>query len=167
MKKLIILLLVSGLYLFANAQSLVPEVLAGAGSFADANEINLQWTVGETAVDHYYNSSYTLTAGLVQFVKLNGNCDCEYTATIEIKGQAIEVVVYPNPASHKININLRPFVRSLKATLVDSMGKIINSVELANELTQLDTGGLPNGLYFLTVTDGWQYFLTEKINVIR
>jgi hypothetical protein len=69
------------------------------------------------------------------------------------KFPAIEV--YPNPASHSLNILLQTVPGSdTKLQLMDITGKIIQTVKLYRTSEVLDISSLSDGLYILNFTNG-------------
>ena len=69
--------------------------------------------------------------------------------------------VYPNPASEVININAS---KSLNATIsiVDLTGKVVKTSSMNGLTTAVNTSGLNNGIYYVTITDGTS-IATEKV----
>ncbi|MCX6226343.1 MAG: T9SS type A sorting domain-containing protein, partial [Bacteroidia bacterium] len=65
------------------------------------------------------------------------------------------IEVYPNPASHSLNILLQavPNANS-KLQLMDSTGKILQTVNLHKMSEVLNISSLSNGIYILNYTDG-------------
>jgi hypothetical protein len=65
------------------------------------------------------------------------------------------IEVYPNPASHSLNILLQTIPGSgTKLQLMDITGKIIQTVKLYKTSEVLDISSLSDGLYILNFTDG-------------
>ena len=72
-----------------------------------------------------------------------------------------DFTVYPNPASEVININAS---KSLNATIsiVDLTGKVVKTSSMNGLTTAVNTSGLNNGIYYVTITDGTS-IATEKV----
>ena len=79
--------------------------------------------------------------------------------------------VYPNPASNRITASFDlPIGKHAYLEVLDINGNTLNSKELTTEIgitkTQLNTTGLPNGVYFLTLQTEWERRIA-KFNIFR
>ena len=74
-----------------------------------------------------------------------------------------DVIVYPNPTSTFINIQLSS--RSSKGSLAISnlMGEVVLKSELNNRLTKLDVSGFSKGIYFVQITTNQNEKTNKKI----
>jgi hypothetical protein len=87
------------------------------------------------------------------------------SAESTVIGRLPEIVVFPNPASHFLNILLQTVPgASSKLQLMDITGKIIQTVKLFNTREVLDIRFLPAGVYLLNFIDGKS---SEKIKFIK
>ena len=76
-----------------------------------------------------------------------------------------DIAVYPNPASHALNVLLRMAPNaSSRLQLTDLQGKIIQTVKLSKMREVLDVSSLSNGIYILNYSDGTHF---EKIRFIK
>lgn len=76
-----------------------------------------------------------------------------------------DIAVYPNPASHSLNVLLRMAPNeSSRLQLTDLQGKIIQTVKLNKMREVLDVSSLSNGIYILNYTDGVHI---EKLKFIK
>ncbi len=75
------------------------------------------------------------------------------------------IEVYPNPASHSLNILLKsnPNPNS-KLQLMDLTGKILQTINLRKMSEVLNTSSLSTGIYILNYTDG---VFSEKIKFVK
>lgn len=84
----------------------------------------------------------------------------------ELAAAAEQLIVYPNPATDRINIrSTNKFSVSLEATLTDVTGKVLMSTKGSNTLS-LDCSQLARGIYFVRVTitaDGTKQAIVKKI----
>ncbi|MCC6372156.1 MAG: T9SS type A sorting domain-containing protein [Bacteroidia bacterium] len=85
------------------------------------------------------------------------------TGAKEFKGSVLNGVVYPNPAQHKISIELTEKVNHAVIKLSDVSGRLLKEIS-ANDFskTTLDVSDLPGGVYFVEVKSG-NYVLTQKV----
>ncbi len=80
---------------------------------------------------------------------LPGNQPCDQTVPIREHELVREIVVYPNPASHTLNVQMQGHNPGLE--LFDHTGRFIQAVD-PNGSTQI--GHLPIGVYFLRSSKG-------------
>ena len=73
------------------------------------------------------------------------------------------VLIYPNPASTIININIENFSNSETAiTMYDVTGRIVKNVSTTEKSLSIDRGDLRSGIYFVQVLIA-DKVLTKKI----
>ena len=65
----------------------------------------------------------------------------------------IEFNVYPNPASEVINISVNKVVEAI-VSVVDITGKVVKTSSLNGLSTTVNTAGLTNGVYYVTISNG-------------
>ena len=71
---------------------------------------------------------------------------------------SLPIVLYPNPASHYITIDLQKhFTQDLNYSLFDMKGRLLNRGTITERQQQLPTGNLPPAVYMLRVEN-----LTEQ-----
>jgi hypothetical protein len=69
--------------------------------------------------------------------------------------------VYPNPASDVININSSEILNAT-ISIVDLTGKVVKTASMNSLTTSVNTSGLNDGIYYVTITDGTS-IATEKV----
>ncbi len=75
------------------------------------------------------------------------------------------IEVYPNPASHSLNILLKSIPNpNSKLQLMDLTGKILQTINLHKMREVLNTSSLSTGIYILNYTDG---VFSEKIKFVK
>ena len=72
--------------------------------------------------------------------------------------------VYPNPASDEITVSSSLTEGTI--TLSDVAGKLVKTTSLSGLSTSLNTAGLNNGVYYVTVSNGTTTS-TEKVVIKR
>jgi hypothetical protein len=76
------------------------------------------------------------------------------------------IVVYPNPATDNININLGT-VNAAEISIIDLQGRQVSYTKHSgNQLVTLPVGALPNGLYLVRIQSD-NGTVTEKISINR
>jgi hypothetical protein len=161
MKSIIFSLFLAGAGLFhqARAQSVSPEVIAGAGQHSTTPNAQVSWTVGEMATATLSSSSEQLTQGFHQ-TRLVVTAVEEELATLEIQ-------VFPNPTSDVLYVRTES-ARTLDIQLIDMSGKVL-AEQLHEQQVQsmLDLNMLSQGNYILQARDREsQAFRRFKIQVI-
>lgn len=147
MKKNLKLLLL--FYLFGmgfsklNAQS----VVSSAGGNFNNDKANIQWTLGENAVETVRKNDIALTQGYNQ-------------PTIEVKALStndksdFNCNVYPNPTNDYLVIDLKnKDVANTSFELLNPDGKRILQNELSQTLNYLSLKNIPAGYYLLKIHD--------------
>jgi len=68
--------------------------------------------------------------------------------------------IYPNPSSSMVTLKF-PYAIDFKLVLTDAAGRLILEQPF-NRSASIDLSGMPKGIYFLTLHNGWRTF-TQKI----
>jgi len=90
------------------------------------------------------------------------------TNSSDIAGDRIEAIVYPNPVSDYLNIDLKGEVHNVQLEVVSATGEIVlQSIQSDSNRLTLPTYDFPQGIYFLTLTsnDGLQQFSSRFIKI--
>jgi hypothetical protein len=150
MKKIYVILIFMLSALSARSQ-VKQEVIASAGGYNTATGISLSWTLGETIVP-----AFTSADGSVKIV--NGfQQQLIVTAVEENIDIAVEVKIYPNPASDMLNIGFESAVESeIGITILDSHGRPVRSDRIEPNMIekQINLQDLPAGIYYLRLIKG-------------
>ncbi|HZV70095.1 MAG TPA: T9SS type A sorting domain-containing protein [Saprospiraceae bacterium] len=132
--------------LFTAVEAKSQFVLGATGGEGNVGNININYTVGETAITTISNDSSTLTQGFhqPQFV---------FTSVNEsfLLG---EVIIYPNPTKSIlfVQFNDKDF-SDLNISIHSSAGREILNTKVITSIWQTDLSILPDGFYVVTVTD--------------
>jgi hypothetical protein len=84
------------------------------------------------------------------------------TATQNFLANNEVVLAYPNPATDKINIDLKNYAYS-HGSIVDMLGKTISSFDLSTGAASISVAELENGVYFIRLVDA----ANNNVEVIR
>lgn len=127
---------------YTNAQSLEREVASTAGGYLSNSTFSLEYTMGETVVGEFTNSSVVLNQGFNQGT----------SSTVGITGLALSLnlKLYPNPASQALNVESD---EAVSGSVINVLGQTQMEVSIAAGNSQLDVSGLAPGVYFLTLKD--------------
>lgn len=93
--------------------------------------------------------AYQTTKNAWYAVGVGPKDNCKYTASINTF-EKDEIVVYPNPASNLINIDL-PYQTKNPITIVDLTGHIVQSLNSNNKHIKVDVSMLSKGVYFVNI----------------
>lgn len=150
MKKLILLCLILITSFTLKAQSLSNQVVACFGNFTSAGNYSLSSTMGELMSQTYNQSNYYLTQGFQQ-------PDFQLVGVQEFQYDWLELQVYPNPTSDKINLIIYSQKSETFFILITGiLGQNIISTRTIklNNTSKIVTFNLDNlnqGIYFLNV----------------
>ena len=150
-KYLFILFFITGGAITAVAQSLTPTVLSSSGGFESSGGTSLSWTTGEVMIQTFSEGSAMLTQGFHQ-----GNITVS-TAVDEMSKSAMDVQIYPNPVSERLNVEFKNMVdQTVQVRLVDLTGKTILTREFSNpsNTQRLNLNPVNSGTYMLEVNAG-------------
>lgn len=147
---LLTLAIVSSLSSFSQEKN--QSVIASAGDISRGNNVILEWTVGEPAVETLSNESAMYTQGfhqpLLQVQKMSSDKD--------LAGLKNIVRVYPNPSIATINVQfIKASVTPLIVSLVDMSGKVLfnNNLPANSTMLKINVSRLSQGAYILHITD--------------
>jgi len=158
MKKLYILLFFSMLSMFAMGQSGIVPV----GGDAQSASGSVSYTVGQVVTQTATNSngSISVAEGVQQPYEIQAVGVNPYPQI------TLSAVVYPNPTENMAQLMLNGFeipVGGLQAHLFDSKGKLLQLIQVTEDLTTFQIGQYATGTYYLELRDGKQSLKTFKV----
>jgi hypothetical protein len=62
------------------------------------------------------------------------------------------VTLYPNPAKEFVDVRVDGDINVIGMEVYDVYGKLINTVNVIDNMTHINVSGLANGMYFVRVT---------------
>lgn len=141
----------------AFAQSAIVPV----GGDAQNNNGSVSYTVGQIAVQTSENSNgVTVGEGVQQPYEI-------LTVGVDDYPQIVlDAVVYPNPTENIAQLHLNGFeipVDGLRANLYDGNGKMLQNLNVTEELTAFQIGQYATGIYYLELRDGVRVLKTFKV----
>ena len=147
------------LLIFISLCSSAQEVISTQGeSFSNAS-ISLDWTIGETVVETFSDSSYQLTQGFHQPQLI-------ITAIEDIK-DAFSIKIFPNPTKAFIHLNLERPEDHFVYQLYDINGKLLKENVINDSQVIIQMGEFSSGSYFLVVKHKKEKLGTYKIQKIN
>jgi len=143
----------------AKAQYISSSLLSSGGDLFKANNIQMEWTLGDLATETYKNGSY-VTQGFLQGspVLVVGQKEVNFTSTTP------NILAYPNPFNSGFNLeilNTKP-TDNLTITVYDMLGKMVLNINNANALEYINMEHLAASVYLINV-----FIDNEKIGTIK
>ena len=152
-----------------TATAIHNESIELAWDNANVNGWNVQWRVGTGtwASAHTTTNSYTITGltGLTTYeIQVQADCgdgnlsDWSNSITATTTNVGIEnftdlkVTLFPNPAREYVDIRIDGNANVTAMEVFDVYGKLINTVNVIDNLTRINVNGLADGMYFVRVT---------------
>ncbi|MBO7494618.1 MAG: T9SS type A sorting domain-containing protein [Bacteroidales bacterium] len=139
------------------AQSAIVPV----GGDAQSNSGSVSYTLGQIAVQTVNNSSgISVAEGVQQPYEI-------LTVGVDDYPQiTLNAVVYPNPTENLAQLQLNGFdipAGGLRAILYDGSGKMLQTLNVSENLSQFQIGHYATGTYYLELRDGKRVLKTFKV----
>lgn len=161
MKKYLIILLTGiGSTLCLYSQSLSPTVVASGGGYYTGANGSVSYTLGELAIETYAADSTCLTQGFQQ----------SYTITVLVENPVanMDIIVYPVPTSHFLNITFQANADiNHIATLFDMNGNQIIRQDVHSTTIKMDLQHIPPAGYVLQITRRNGMFVKSFMVIIQ
>ncbi|HTL80840.1 MAG TPA: T9SS type A sorting domain-containing protein [Bacteroidia bacterium] len=94
--------------------------------------------------------------------------DLDTTLTVNEEFAANGFSVYPDPANTMITLDLQKYPNgTMHYHIFDVTGKLIESDVITSSSAQLNVSDLPQGIYFITLTNGSGYTATSRFIISR
>ena len=139
---------VANIFLFCCCTSvaLAQEVISTQGD-SFANElVQLDFTLGELAIDNYAATAVSITQGFHQSYVL------EIPTAIKPTASEPKILIYPNPASNFLRLTMNDY-QGATCLLHDLSGKLISQTKLNGSTTVLDISNLSDGAFRISILD--------------
>ncbi|MBN2480759.1 MAG: T9SS type A sorting domain-containing protein [Bacteroidales bacterium] len=135
------------------------ETVAVSGGSVTGSGGTVSYTVGQVAYSANTSTTGTITQGVQQPYEI-----FIVTSMEENEGIRLEMVVYPNPASHYVKLKIEDYKpENLTYQLYDVNGSLLQNGEIINNETVIPTGDLVPAEYYLKVTDSHNELIIFKI----
>jgi hypothetical protein len=129
--------------------------LAVVGSYGDGGATNDLVAASSGASEPQTSFYFDYTDNTWYYTTSNVMVRMNFDPSLSVNTLAKEngLLVYPNPAQEVITIQLKEEIDAT-FTLMDSKGVEVRSNDLTGLFTTINTTGLSNGIYFLSINDG-------------
>lgn len=146
---------VLGLLPVLFSQEIKQSVIATDGGIAKGNNLSLEWTLGEFAVESFVSGKHLYTQGFHQPVLIVKSINSPPRLEIpDKKISGYNVLIAPNPAKSYFNVFLTAKEsEKFSMTLSDMQGRRIAEREVAgtNLNVRFDISAYSSGIYLLNV----------------
>lgn len=151
-KKFALLNLLVASITFGYSQNLSPSVIPSAGGSNKTNEISLDWTLGEVAIETHSKADGLITEGFHQPIRILTT----KWPNVPLLASGYTIKVFPNPVASTLNININSVVdRKVHIKLTDNNGRTVYSTSTYSKgsTIRIDLRNIASGLYELIVQD--------------
>jgi hypothetical protein len=95
--------------------------------------------------------------------------DCNALGVDDFLANDIDVSVFPNPASNKLNFRIDKFPskNEIKIEIFDFTGKSLIDISSNSNQIEIGTETLPSGLYFYSLSIDEKFIKSDKILIVR
>jgi hypothetical protein len=163
-KKLILPLIGLGMVYLCNAQSLSPSVISSSGTVNQNDKIQLEWTLGEIAIESHQTTNGLLTEGFHQPILRIEEMEPSGSSREEISTISdLDISIRPNPVNALLTVDIKSGLdQNGTITLTDLAGQRLQKLETSLFAQQLewDFSPFPSGMYFL-------YFHTKEGKLLK
>lgn len=177
MKKILLIILLTGLWVNLSAQSIQNKVIASGGATYVKPTAQLEFTLGETFVQTFTKSTAIITQGFhqpsltVARITDEPNSEEVMSETIPVRDMPepanFKFNAYPNPVTNLLYIEANGDYRGKAAVIVmDANGRTVQEVTLDGSQTTIDFSGSAPGTYLLRVVDS-SFGAKETFRVIK
>lgn len=166
-KKLLLPMIGLGLAYMGVAQSLSPSVISSSGAVSQGEHIQLEWTLGEPAVQSLRTSDGLITEGFhqpilnVEALEVPENPP-DFAMDSVVEGE-LKITIAPNPVQALLSIQIESDMDQQGIIfLSDLSGKKLQQTDanLLNERLEWDFSPFPSGMYLLS-------FYTKKGELLK
>jgi disulfide oxidoreductase YuzD len=140
--KRVLFLILTCITLITFSQSIDVDVVASSGGKFNTENVNLSFTIGETMVETYQQADLMLTQGFHQST-------FTFTELTNVDNRALEVSLFPNPATDYVNIKCEE--HGYMYRFIDMDGKVIFDGYLKNDITKLSLDNVCEAQFLLEV----------------
>ena len=137
------------------------SAIVPVGGDAQSNNGSVSYTVGQIAVQTSANSD-----GVSEGEGVQQPYEIMTVGVDNYPQIALNAVVYPNPTENLAQLQLNGFeipADGLRAFLYDGNGKMLQNINVTEDLTSFQIGQYATGTYFLELRDGKRVLKTFKV----
>lgn len=150
--KLSIVLLVLGLTLQAQ------QSITATGGDATGSGGTAAYSIGQLVYSSHNGSGGTASEGVQQAFEI-------FTLSTADPTMNLELIAYPNPTTDFLTLKVgnADFSSDLSYQIIDIMGRVIETRDIANTSETIQMGHLPKAMYFLKISNTNNQVKTFKI----
>lgn len=160
MRKILLVLLCTGIGSWLIAQTVEPTVVSTAGSSGSGKAISLEWTLGEVAIQSLYHPGGILTQGYHQ---PNLIVTEHQNFVAEVIAPHLQVNLSPNPVKSILNVKMQSDLEGVTTiSLHDLNGTPLQSIKanLQEDNVEINLSRYQAGMYLL-------HLLTEEGKALK
>lgn len=138
------------------AQSAIVPV----GGDAQSNGGSVSYTVGQVVLQTSSNGTISVAEGVQQPYEIMTVGVDDYPQIV------LNAVVYPNPTENIAQLQLNGFeipIGGLRAIIYDGNGKMLQNLNVTDDITPFQIGQYAIGTYYLELRDGKRLLKTFKV----
>lgn len=145
----------------AKAQYISTSLLSSGGNLFKSNNIQMEWTLGDLAIETYHNGNY-VSQGFLQGspTLVVGQKEIHFTYN------SSNILAYPNPFTNGFDLeilNTKP-TDNLTITVYDMLGKMVYKNNNADALQYINLEQLAASVYMVNVQINKKTIGTVKVN---
>lgn len=145
-----------------QAQSIRRQSISSYGSSVVTENVLIGQTAGQSFHTAVSNSGVTISPGFQQPVIFT----LKEIAVPAVR--TLDVLVYPNPASHSITITSEKQIDQSFISVADINGKYLFSEKVSNLTSHtMNCSAWANGVYLITIRDAQQNFKTLRLIISK
>ena len=156
MKKIFTLIII----LMGVTATFAQSAIVPVGGDAQNNNGSVSYTVGQIAIQTNGNGSVSVAEGVQQPYEIMTVGVNEFPQIV------LNALVYPNPTENIAQLQLNGFeipVDGFQAILYDGNGKLLQSINVTDDITPFQIGHYATGTYYLELRDGKRVLKTFKV----
>jgi hypothetical protein len=142
MKKLSVLFLKLLCALSVSAQV---GTVAGGGD-GTSNSGSIAFSLGQIDFAAASNGTGAINAGIQQPYEI-------FVSAVDKDYAQLKMELFPNPVTHFLNLSMGELIPNLHYQLISLDGRLLQDVEVTQDLTQIDLQALPAAAYILNILD--------------
>ncbi len=152
MKKLSVLFLKLLCALTVSAQ--VGTVAGGGDGTSSSGSI--AFSLGQIDYAAASNGTGAINAGIQQPYEI-------FVSAVDKDYAELKMELFPNPATHFLNLSLGELIPNLHYQLISLDGRLIQDIQVIQNITQIDLQALPSAAYILNILNDAKIVKTFKV----
>lgn len=151
--------LISILFMMA-AGVFAQSAIVPVGGDAQSNGGSVSYTVGQVVVQTSSDGTVSVAEGVQQPYEIMTVGVDDYPQIV------LNAVVYPNPTENIAQLQLNGFeipIGGFRAIIYDGNGKMLQSLNVTDDITPFQIGQYATGTYYLELRDGKRLLKTFKV----